>query len=467
MPCAFASSRLRVSRPPRRCATVSRSPLPFPFPAYETAPMMSTLNVPLNVPGRKTLPARGRPWSELQEALTDLRSDDADWRHGRGSLHVYYAGEDVLDVARRAYSMFISENALAPTMFPSLRKMQDDLVQISLSLLGGGRDACGTVTSGGSESVMLAVRSAYRAFRAKRPQVRRPHLLLPASAHPAYDQAAEVMGLDVIRVAIGGDYRANVQALAQCVEHETMMIVASAPSLPFGMIDPIEELARIAREHEVWLHVDACIGGFLAPHVARFMTGVPRFDLGIAGVRSLSADLHKFGYAANGASVVLYADAEDQAHQFFEYSDWPKGLYRTETLSGTLPGGAVAAAWAVMHYLGGNRLSHPGAAGHASARPLHRRHRTHSGPARARRAASERDRVRLRRVRHPRRRRCDAATRLAYQPPDSSGRAAHDRHPGARSGRGCVSGRFGALRATPVLRWLCCAPSPACGRGPG
>jgi sphinganine-1-phosphate aldolase len=306
----------------------------------------------LNVPGRKTLPARGRPWSELQEALSDLRSDDADWRHGRGSLHVYYAGEDVLDVARRAYAMFISENALAPTMFPSLRKMQDDLVQISLSLLGGGRDACGTVTSGGSESVMLAVRSAYRAFRAKRPQVRRPHLLLPASAHPAYDQAAELMGLDVIRVAIGGDYRANVQALAQCIEHETMMIVASAPSLPFGMIDPVVELARVAREREVWLHVDACIGGFLAPHVARFMTGVPRFDLGIPWVRSLSADLHKFGYAANGASVVLYADAEDQAHQFFEYSDWPKGLYRTETLSGTLPGGAVAAAWAVMHYLG-------------------------------------------------------------------------------------------------------------------
>ena len=310
--------------------------------------MMSSFNVQ----GRKTLPARGQPWSELQEALSDLRSGDADWRQGRGSLHVYYAGEDVLDVARRAYGMFISENALAPTMFPSLRKMQDDLVQISLSLLGGGRDACGTVTSGGSESVMLAVRSAYRAFRARRPHVRSPHLLLPASAHPAYDQAAEVMGLDVIRVAIGGDYRASVEALAQCIEHETMMIVASAPSMPFGTIDPVEELARVARERDVWLHVDACIGGFLAPHVARFMTGVPRFDLGIAGVRSLSADLHKFGYAANGASVVLYADTEDQAHQFFEYSDWPKGLYRTETLSGTLPGGAVAAAWAVMHYLG-------------------------------------------------------------------------------------------------------------------
>jgi len=260
-------------------------------------------------------------------------------------------GEDVLDVARRAYAMFMSENARAP-QFPSLQRMQDDLVQISLSLLGGGREAAGTVTSGGAESALLAVRSAYRAFRERRPQVRRPHLLVPASVDPVYEQAAEMMGLDLIRVAIGGDYRASVQTLNQCIELETMMIVASAPSLPFGAIDPIEALGRLAREREVWLHVDACIGGFLAPHVARFVPNVPRFDLALPGVRSLAADLHKFGYAANGVSVLLYADADDQAHQAFEYNQWPKGTWRTQTLSGSLAGGAVAAAWAVMHYLG-------------------------------------------------------------------------------------------------------------------
>lgn len=307
---------------------------------------------PLNYHGRKTLPARGQPWSELHEAMSDMRSGDADWRHGRTPLHVYYAGEDVLDIARRAYAMFISENALAPAAFPSLRKMQDDILDISLSLLGGGERAAGTMTSGGTESIILAVRSAHRAFRARHPEVRRPHLLLPASAHPAYDKAADLMGLEVVRVAIGGDYRASVDVLAQCIAPETMMMVASAPSLPFGTIDPVEQIAALALKHDVWLHVDACIGGFLAPHVARFLPGVPRFDLSIAGVRSLSADLHKFGYAPKGASVVLYADGDDQEHQHFEYFDWPKGIYRTETLTGTRPGGAVAAAWAVLHYLG-------------------------------------------------------------------------------------------------------------------
>ncbi|ROU06328.1 pyridoxal phosphate-dependent decarboxylase family protein [Lysobacter enzymogenes] len=307
---------------------------------------------PLAVQGRKTLPARGQPWSELQQALSALRSADTDWRQGRASLDVYYAGEDVLDVARRAYAMFISENARAPHLFPSLQRMQEDLVQISLSLLGGGREAAGTVTCGSAESAMLAVCSAYRAFRARRPHVRRPHLLLPASAHPVYEQAAEIMGLDLIRVAIGGDYRASVETLGQCIEPETMMIVASAPSQPFGAIDPVEAIGRIARDCDVWLHVDACIGGFLAPHVARFVAGVPRFDLALPGVRSLSADLHTFGYAANGVSVLLHADPDDHAHQTFEYNQWPKGTWRSQTLSGTLAGGAVAAAWAVMHYLG-------------------------------------------------------------------------------------------------------------------
>lgn len=305
----------------------------------------------LNHHGRKTLPVRGQPWNELQVAMSDLRGGDPDWRYGP-PLNVYYAGEDVLDVARRAYAMFICEDAQAPAAFPSLRKMQDEIIEISLSMLGGGGDAVGTMTGGGTESILLAVRSAHRAFRARHPGVRRPHLLLPSSAHPAYDKAADLMGLDVLRVSIGGDYRACVDVLAQCISPETMMVVASAPSLPFGTIDPVEDIARLAREHDVWLHVDACIGGFLAPHVAQLMPGLPRFDLSIAGVRSLSADLHTFGYAAKGASVLLYADAEDQEYQHFEYFDWPKGVYRTDSLTGTRPGGAVAAAWAVLHYLG-------------------------------------------------------------------------------------------------------------------
>lgn len=305
-------------------------------------------------PSRKTLPAHGRPWTELERELEALRRDDADWRRGRTPLHVYHAGDETLEVARRAYAMYIAENALAPAAFPSLARMQQDLVDIALSLLGGGSTSVGTMTSGGTESIVLATRSAWLAFRARGGHLRagaQPHLLLPSSAHPAYDKAAELMGLDIIRIALDADWRADVETFAAHLRDDTVMAVASAPSLPFGAVDPVEAMAELAAARGVWLHVDACIGGFLAPHVAALRGGVPAFDLSVPGVRSLSADLHKFGYTPKGASLVLYRNEADRRHAF-AYSAWPKGLYRTETLGGTRPGGAIAAAWAVVHHLG-------------------------------------------------------------------------------------------------------------------
>ncbi|WKB54420.1 pyridoxal phosphate-dependent decarboxylase family protein [Eleftheria terrae] len=311
------------------------------------------MTVPSDPVVHKQLPLQGRPWSELEQAMTEMRDRDADWRRGRTPLHVYFAGDEVLDVARRAYAMFMSENALAPAAFPSLGRMEQEVVGMALALLGGGERACGTLTSGGTESIILAVRSAWQAFRRGRgTPPGRPHLLLPDSAHPAYDKAADLMGLAIVRVPLGDDYRACLHELRRQLRPDTVMMVASAPCLPFGTIDPVEAIGELALEHGVWLHVDACIGGFLAPFVARFKPDLPRFDLAVPGVRSLSADLHKFGYAAKGASLVLYADAEDQQGQHFAFGNWPKGLYRTETLTGTRPGGAVAAAWAVMHHLG-------------------------------------------------------------------------------------------------------------------
>lgn len=303
---------------------------------------------------RKSLPVAGRSWPELEAELQSLRGDDADWRRGRTPLHVYHADEQTLDVARRAYAMFIAENALAPAAFPSLARMQRDLIDIALSLLGGGPASGGTLTSGGTESIVLATRSAWRTFRMQERHLRpgaQPHLLLPSSAHPAWDKAAELMGLETIRIALDADWRADVAAFAAHLREDTVLAVASAPSLPFGAVDPVETMAECAAARGVWLHVDACIGGFLAPHVAALRPGVPAFDLSIPGVRSLSADLHKFGYTPKGASVVLYRDDADRRHGF-AHGAWPKGMYRTDTLGGTRPGGAIAAAWAVMHHLG-------------------------------------------------------------------------------------------------------------------
>jgi len=301
----------------------------------------------------KAFPRAGRPWLALKSCMEEMRSDDFEWQRGRLPLHVYFAGNDVAEVVREAYAMFMAENALAPAAFPSLERMEREVLDASVELFNGPAGAGGTFTSGGSESIILAVKAAREWARARRLREGvRGEILLPSTAHPAFDKAAELMDLDAVRIEIGRDFRANVTALETAITDRTVLIVASAPSLPFGLIDPVEEIAALALEYGIWCHVDACIGGYIAPFARKLGYPVPRFDFTISGVRSISADLHKFGYAAKGASALLLRNRADAAFHAFEFANWPKGKYITPNLLGTRPGGAIAAAWAVIHYLG-------------------------------------------------------------------------------------------------------------------
>lgn len=286
--------------------------------------------------------------------MIEMRRDDVAWRHGRSALHVYYAGDEVLDIAREAYAMFISESALAPAAFPSLARMEKAILDASLALLNAPPAAAGSLTSGGTESIMLAVKAARDWSLAHHPgrDSASREILLPRTAHPAFDKAAHFVNVRAVRVAVGKDGRALLPALKAAITERTIMIVGSAPSLPYGAVDPIADIAKLAQEHDLWCHVDACIGGFLAPFAKKLGYPIPDFDFTVPGVRSISADIHKYGYAAKGASTILYAHRDDLQHQSTEFSDWPKGRYFTPTLLGTRPGGAVAAAWAVMHHLG-------------------------------------------------------------------------------------------------------------------
>lgn len=284
--------------------------------------------------------------------MAAMRRDDVDWRNGRAPLHIYFAGSDVSDVVNDAYTMFISENALAPAAFPSVARMEREVVAAAIDLFKGPPGAAGSITSGGTESIILAVQAALEWAAAGRRGGGRPEIVMAETAHPAFDKAAKLLGLDVRRVATAPDHRADAQALEAAVSERTILLVASAPSLPFGLIDPVEEIASVARRHDIWLHVDACLGGYIAPFAAKLGYPVPRFDFSISAVRSLSADLHKFGYAAKGASTLLFRSRPEGRCNAFAFSDWPKGSYTTPTLLGTRSGGAVAAAWAVIHYLG-------------------------------------------------------------------------------------------------------------------
>ena len=298
------------------------------------------------------LPREGRSWAELDQALRDLKRDDLDWRRGRHAAFVWHADEDVERVAREAYALFMTENGLGLRVFPSLRRMEADVVAMVRHLLGGDAATTGHLTSGGTESIFLATHAARQWARQHRPEVIEPEIVAPWSAHPAVNKAAHYLGMTVRRVPVGLDFRADVAAMAAAITPRTVMLYGSAPAYSLGVIDPIAGLADLARTHGLWLHVDACVGGILAPFVRALGHPVPEFGLTLPGVTSVSADLHKSGYTAKGASVVLFRSAEHQAAGRYDFDDWPTGLYSVNTFTGTRPGGASAAAWAVMHFLG-------------------------------------------------------------------------------------------------------------------
>lgn len=300
----------------------------------------------------KGLPERGRPWAELAGVMADLKRDDLDWRGGRHAAFVWHAGDEVERVAREAYALFMTENGLGLRVFPSLRRMEGEVVAMVAGLVGGYAAVRGHMTSGGTESIFLAAHAAREWARRHRPDVAAPEIVAAFSAHPAIDKAAHYLGMRVVRVPTGADFRADTAAMAAAVTPRTVMCYASAPTYSLGVVDPVAALGALAQSRGLWLHVDACVGGILGPFVRELGYPVPAFGLDLPGVASLSADLHKSGYAAKGASVILYRDAEREAAGRYEFSDWPTGLYAVPTFAGTRPGGAIAAAWAVMHFLG-------------------------------------------------------------------------------------------------------------------
>lgn len=301
------------------------------------------------------IPEEGISKDEVLEALRAYKNDDADYERARTWSLVYYLGEEHHRFLTDVYSMFMSENALNPVAFRSLRRLEHEVVRMTADLLGGDGDTVGVMTSGGTESCLLAV-LAYRERAASRFALRkgRPEMIVPESVHVAWEKAAKYFGVDIVRVPLRDDLRADVDAVARRINKNTILIVASAPSYPHGVVDPIAELGALAQAHGVPLHVDACLGGFMLPFMERLGFGVPPFDLRVPGVTSIAADVHKYGYGAKGASVLLYRSMDYLKHQFFVYENWPGGIFISPALLGTRSGGAIAAAWAAMKAIGMN-----------------------------------------------------------------------------------------------------------------
>jgi glutamate/tyrosine decarboxylase-like PLP-dependent enzyme len=301
---------------------------------------------------RTRLPESGSDWPTIKAEMVQLGRGDAKWRDGKTAVYVFNAGDDVAQVQREAYALYMSENGLGPLAFPSLKRMEDEVIDMALSILHAPEDAAGAMTSGGTDSITMAVKAARNHARAQRGMNAPGNLVIPYSAHPAFDKAAHLMDVQVRRVPVGEDLLADVPAMANAIDRETIMLVGSAPCFPYGLIDDIAALSAVALERGLWLHVDACVGGFIAPFVRMNGSDVPPFDFELPGVASMSADLHKYGYCAKGASTVMFRSDGLYQNMPFDFGDWPGGRMVTPTLAGTRPGGAIAAAWAVMNFLG-------------------------------------------------------------------------------------------------------------------
>jgi glutamate/tyrosine decarboxylase-like PLP-dependent enzyme len=283
--------------------------------------------------------------------LRALQVRDGDYHNARTWGLIYNAGPDVDEVLLAAAGHTLLENALNPMVFPSLGEMQRDIVAVSVDLLHGGDDCGGTMTSGGTESIFMAVKMARDRARAER-GIEHGRIIVPRTAHPAFHKAAHLLDVEWVQMPLGDDLRTHAEVIAPMITDNTILIVGSAPAYPFGMIDPIPEMAQVASDAGILFHVDACLGGFMLPFLERIGQPVPPWDFRVPGVTSLSADLHKYGYGIKGASVIMHRPRKNVQYQVYGFSDWPGGIYGTQAFQGTKPAAPIAAAWAVLQYLG-------------------------------------------------------------------------------------------------------------------
>lgn len=281
--------------------------------------------------------------------LRDLQAADLAVHGGRTLAYVYDSGDPEVDrVAREAVAAYAASNALDPTAFPSLLQMENDLVGFACDLLDAPGTAVGTVTSGGTESILLAVQGA----RDSRPDVLRPRMVLPTTAHAAFHKAAHYFGVEAVLVPVGADFRADAAAMEAAIDEDTVLVVASAPSYAHGVVDPVVEIAAAAAARGVRCHVDACIGGWVLPYAARLGRAVPPWTFAVDGVTSISVDTHKYAYAPKGTSLLLHRDAGLRKPQFFASAAWPGYTMLNATTQSTRSGGPVAGTWAVVEHIG-------------------------------------------------------------------------------------------------------------------
>lgn len=302
-----------------------------------------------------TIPSNGLSRDEVlkkMQALANLEQDR--WKDGFVSGSVYNGDAEHIEFLNKVYALASQANPLHTDIWPSINKYEAEIVSMTANMLGSSKTTdkiCGAVSSGGTESILLAMKS-YRDRAREEKGITKPEMVLPVTAHAAFDKAAHYFGIKMVKIPLKDDLTVDIDKYRAAFNENTIVAIGSAPSFPHGIIDPIEELSEIARSKGVGFHTDGCLGGFILPWAEKLGYTVPKFDFRLPGVTSMSADTHKYGYAAKGTSVVLYRGEELRHYQYFTLTDWPGGLYFSPTFAGSRAGALSAAAWATMVSIG-------------------------------------------------------------------------------------------------------------------
>lgn len=300
----------------------------------------------------KKMPEKGLTKEKIL-AITKEHIDlgKVNWRHGRVSGCIYNFTDELSDLTRDVYGICSYTNPLHADVFPGIRKLESEVVRVSCTLFNGGPESCGVMTTGGTESIIMACK-AYRDSALER-GIKLPEIVLPITAHAAFDKAAAMMRIRLKHVPVDPvTFKVNLSAMKRAISKNTCMLVGSAPNFPHGIIDDIEAISKLGVKYNIPLHVDGCLGGFLLPFMEKAGYPLPPFDFRLPGVTSISADTHKYGSAPKGSSVILYRDESYRHYQFFVVPDWPGGIYASPSLPGSRAGGIIAACWAAMMYIG-------------------------------------------------------------------------------------------------------------------
>jgi glutamate/tyrosine decarboxylase-like PLP-dependent enzyme len=323
----------------------------------EKAKALKHIRDSFETPGQKfdRIPEKGKEYSEVLALMHESHQYDFS-KYGTHNLSgtIYLGDDEHTKFTNEAYGMFSLSNPLHTDSFPNVRRYEAEVIGMTARMMHGGPNVCGAMTSGGTESILMAMK-AYRDYARAKKGITKPELVAPITAHAAFDKACYYFGIKLVHVGLDAEYKVDLRAVKNAINKNTIAIVGSACNFPHGMIDDIESLAVIAKQHNVGLHVDSCLGGFVLPWIARldkYHKDIPLFDFRVDGVTSMSADTHKYGYAPKGTSVVLYHNHELRTYMFFAAPNWTGGIYGSPTMAGSRPGGLIAAAWGTLVAIG-------------------------------------------------------------------------------------------------------------------